>query len=99
MADTTAAPGTDPVITQQPIVADESQTKTVIGWGALSLPTPDKVKAVFKMLTFVLWIMVLAANTFLTADVKQKELVLSIAGFVTLVLQKAEDFFGIKITS
>ncbi len=88
-----------PVIAQQSVVASEATTKTVTGLDALSLPTPDKVKAVFKMITFVLWISVLAANTFLTTDVHAKELVLAIAGFVTLVLQKAEDFWGIKISN
>lgn len=86
-----------PVITQQPVVTDESNTKTITGADALTLPTPDKVKAVFKMITFVLWLAVLGANTFLTTDLKTKEEVLAIAGFVTLALQKAEDFWGIRI--
>ncbi len=86
------------VITQQSVPVKESDTKTTFGFSALTLPTPDKVKAGFKVATFTLWIVVLAANTFLGESVDLKIKVLEVAGFVTLVMQKAEDFFGIKIS-
>ena len=87
----------EPVVAQQPVVTDEKNTKTVVGLSGLSLPTPDKVKAVFKVITFGIWVAALAANTFLSTNIQTKETILEVTGFLTLILQKAEDFFGIQI--
>lgn len=89
----------DPIVTQQPLVTDQSNTKTITGMDALTLPTPDKVKAVFKVITFSIWVIALGANTFFAKDVNIKITILEITGFLTLILQKAEDFWGIKISS
>lgn len=87
----------EPVITQQNIVASESNTKTVIGLNALMLPTPDRVKAIFKMITFftVLATIVLNGISTIPPDIKKycSEWVL----VIILALQKAEDFFGIQV--
>jgi len=95
MADETAD---QPVVVQQPVVAKESETKTVIGMGSLTLPTPENVKAAFKMITFFTVVagVVLNGISDIPPDVKKtcSEYIL----VVILILQKAEDFFGIKIT-
>lgn len=87
----------EPVIAQQPVATTEANTKTVTGLDALSLPTPDKVKAIFKMVTFftVIAAVVLNGISAIPVDVKKQanEYVL----VVVLILQKAEDFWGIKI--
>lgn len=84
---------TDPIITQQPMVA----TTTVTGLDALSLPTPDKVKAIFKMITFFTIIIPLVVNGISTIPQDIKMQVLEYMGVAVLILQKAEDFWGIKI--
>lgn len=89
----------EPIVAQQSVVTDEANTKTVTGLNALTLPTPDKVKAIFKMITFGIWVIALAANTFFATDADTKVKVLEVTGFLTLVLQKAEDFWGIKIAT
>ena len=87
----------DPVITQQPVVTDQSNTKTVVGIGALTLPTPDKVKAIFKVITFFTIVLGLVANGISEIPPGAKQQILEYMGVVVLILQKAEDFFGVKI--
>lgn len=87
----------EPVIAQQPVVADTSNTKTISGLDALSLPTPDKVKAIFKMITFFTIVVTLVANGITTIPQEVKMQILEYMGVVILILQKAEDFWGIKI--
>ena len=87
----------DPVITQQPVVTDQSNTKTVVGIGALALPTPDKVKAIFKVITFFTIVLGLVANGISEIPPGAKQQILEYMGVVVLILQKAEDFFGVKI--
>jgi hypothetical protein len=86
-----------PVVTQQPVVTDEANTKTVIGLSGLTLPTPDKVKAIFKMITFFVLIIPIVFTGISTIPVAVKQQVLEYMGVVVLILQKAEDFWGIKI--
>jgi hypothetical protein len=86
-----------PVITQEPVVAKESDTKTVVGLDGLTLPTPDKIKAIFKMVTFFVVVIGLVLNGIKEIPADTKELGLEIMGVLVIVLQKAEDFFGIKI--
>lgn len=88
----------EPVIAQQPVVTDESNTKTITGTDALSLPTPDKIKAVFKMITFFTVVagVVLGGIAEIPADAKR--LINEYILVVILILQKAEDFWGIKIS-
>ncbi|HXP51676.1 MAG TPA: hypothetical protein VN922_17090 [Bacteroidia bacterium] len=89
----------DPVVAQQPVVTDEQNTKIVKGFDALSLPTPDKVKAVFKMITFFTIVIGLVANGIAEIPPDAKKQILEYMGVLILILQKAEDFWGIKITS
>lgn len=89
----------DPVVTQQPVVTDASNTKTVSGLDALSLPTPDKVKAIFKMLTFFTIVIGLVANGISEIPEDTKKQILEYMGVLILILQKAEDFWGIKVNS
>jgi hypothetical protein len=86
-----------PVITQQAVVSKESDTKTVISLEGLTLPTPDGVKAVFKMVTFFIGIVALGAISFKEIPEDIQKQILEYTVFIGLVLQKAEDFFGIKI--
>lgn len=88
----------DPVVTQQPIVTDEKNTKTVVGLSGLTLPTPDKVKAIFKMVTFFTVIIPVVFTGISTIPVDVKQQVLEYMGVAVLILQKAEDFWGIKIS-
>jgi hypothetical protein len=91
-------PTTDqPVITQENVVTKESDTKTVIGVSALSLPTPDRIKAVFKMLTFFTIVLGLVLNGVSTIPEDVKKQGLEYMGVIVLILQKAEDFWGVKI--
>lgn len=95
-----AEPTSDqPVITQENVVSKESDTKTVIGVSALSLPTPDKIKAIFKMITFFTIVVGLVANGISEIPEDAKKQILEYMGVLVLILQKAEDFWGIKITS
>ncbi len=87
----------NPVIAQQPVVATESTTTTVTGLDALSLPTPDKVKAIFKMITFFTIVVTLVANGISNIPQDIKNQVLEYMGVLILILQKAEDFWGIKL--
>lgn len=86
-----------PVIAQQPVVAKESDTKTVIGLGGLSLPTPDNIKAIFKMITFVTILTGIVVNGISDIPQSVKTHVLEYMAVVVLILQKAEDFWGIKV--
>lgn len=88
---------TDPVIAQQPVVATEATTSTVTGLDALSLPTPDKVKAIFKMITFFTIVITLVVNGISSIPQDVKMQVLEYMGVLILILQKAEDFWGIRI--
>lgn len=88
---------TDPVITQQPVVTTEANTKTVTGLEALSLPTPDRIKAIFKMLTFLTVVIGLVLNGISTIPEDVKKQGLEYMGVLILLLQKAEDFWGIKL--
>lgn len=89
----------EPIVTQQNVVAKESDTKTVMGLGALTLPTPDKIKAIFKMVAFFIGIIALGATSFREIPEDVQKQILEYTVFIGLVLQKAEDFFGVKITS
>jgi hypothetical protein len=86
-----------PVITQQAVVTKESDTKTVMGFSGLSLPTPDGVKAIFKMITFFTILTGIVVNGI--SDIPQpiKTHVLEYMAVVVLILQKAEDFWGIRV--
>jgi hypothetical protein len=88
----------DPVIAQQPVVTDEKNTKTVVGLSGLSLPTPDKVKAIFKMITFFTVIIPIVFTGISSIPVEVKQQVLEYMGVAVLVLQKAEDFWGIQVS-
>lgn len=88
-----------PVIAQQNVVAKESDTKTVFGVSGLTLPTPDKVKAIFKMLTFLTIILPVVFTDISTIPAEVKQQVLEYMGVTVLILQKAEDFWGIQITN
>jgi len=89
----------EPVIAQQPVATTESNTKTVTGLEALSLPTPDKVKAIFKMIMFFTIVAGLVANGISEIPADTKKQILEYMAVILLILQKAEDFWGIKITS
>lgn len=89
----------DPVITQQAVVADQSDTKTVIGFSSLTLPTPDAVKAVFKVITFLVLVIGIVLNGISTIPDEVKKQILEYMAVIILILQKAEDFWGIKITN
>lgn len=88
-----------PAIAQQNVVAKESDTKTVFGVSGLTLPTPDKIKAIFKMLTFLTIILPVVFTGISTIPVEIKQQVLEYMGVTVLILQKAEDFWGIQITN
>jgi len=96
MADQTSD---QPVITQENVVSKESDTKTVVGISALSLPTPDKIKAIFKMIMFFTIVVGLVANGISEIPEPAKKQILEYMAVVLLILQKAEDFWGIKINS
>lgn len=87
----------DPVVAQKPVVTDESNTKTITGVDALSLPTPDKIKAIFKMIMFFTIVAGLVANGISEIPEDIKKQILEYMAVVLLILQKAEDFWGIKI--
>lgn len=93
MADETSTP----IVTQQPVVTDEKNTKTVVGLSGLTLPTPEKVKAIFKMITFFVVIIPIVFTGISTIPVSVKQQVLEYMGVLVLILQKAEDFWGIKV--
>lgn len=86
-----------PVIAQQNVVAKESDTKTVVGLNALMLPTPDKVKAIFKMITFFTIMVTIVINGISTIPPDVKKTCSEWVLVVILGLQKAEDFWGIQI--
>lgn len=88
---------TDPVIAEQVVVTDESKTNTVTGLNALTLPTPDKIKAIFKMIAFFIGIVALGATSFREISEETQKQILEYTVFLGLVMQKAEDFWGIKI--
>lgn len=82
----------------QPVVAPaESSTKTVIGLSALSLPTPNNVKAIFKTVTFFTVVAGVVLNGISSIPPDVKKSVSEYVLVLILVLQKAEDFFGIQI--
>jgi len=87
----------DPVVVQQPLVTDESKTKTVIGLSGLTLPTPERVKAIFKMITFFTVIIPVVFTGIAEIPVDVKQQVLEYMGVTVLILQKAEDFWGIQV--
>lgn len=89
----------DPIVTQQPVVANESDTKTVTGLNALTLPTPERIKAIFKMIAFFIGIVALGATSFREIPEETQKQILEYTVFIGLVLQKAEDFWGIKINN
>lgn len=72
-------------------------TKTITGLDALSLPTPDKVKAIFKMITFFTIVTGLVLNGISSIPPDVKKECLEYMGVIVLVLQKAEDFWGIQV--
>lgn len=76
---------------------DTTEKTTVAGLEALTLPTPDKIKAVFKMITFFIGIVALGAVSFKEIPEYTQKQILEYTVFLGLVLQKAEDFWGIKI--
>jgi len=86
-----------PVIAQQNVVAKESDTKTEFGFSGLSLPTPDGVKAIFKMITFFTILAGIVVNGISDIPQPVKTHVLEYMAVIVLILQKAEDFWGIKI--
>lgn len=88
-----------PVITQQAVVSKESDTKTVIGVGSLTLPTPENVKAIFKMITFFTVVAGVVLNGISDIPPEFKKECSEYILVIILVLQKAEDFFGIKVDS
>jgi hypothetical protein len=88
-----------PIVTQQNVIAKESNTKTVVGFNSLTLPTPDSVKAVFKMIAFFVGLVALGATSFREIPESVQKQILEYTVFIGLCLQKAEDFWGIKITS
>ncbi len=89
----------EPVVAQQPVATTESHTKTVMGLDALSLPTPDKVKAIFKMITFFTIVATVVLNGISEIPLDAKKQATEYVLVVILILQKAEDFWGIKISS
>jgi hypothetical protein len=88
-----------PIVTQQNVVTNESDTKTIVGFGSLTLPTPDSVKAVFKVITFLVLMTTIVLNGISTIPPDIKKQILEYTVVTILVLQKAEDFWGIKINS
>lgn len=86
-----------PVVTQEPVVTSEENTKTVIGLSGLSLPTPDKIKAIFKMITFFTVVAGVVLNGISNIPPDIKKSVSEYVLVLILILQKAEDFFGIKL--
>ena len=89
----------DPVVVQQPVVATEGTTKTVTGLEALSLPTPDRIKSIFKMIMFFTIVAGLVANGISEIPEPIKKQILEYMAVVLLILQKAEDFWGLKISN
>jgi len=89
----------DPIVTQKNVVTNEADTKIVVGIGALTLPTPDRIKAIFKMIAFFIGIVALGATSFREIPEAVQKHILEYTVFIGLILQKAEDFFGIKITN
>ena len=88
----------DPVIVQQPVITDEAKTKMVVGLSGLTLPTPERVKAIFKMITFFTVIIPVIFTGISTIPVDVKQQVLEYMGVMVLILQKAEDFWGIQVS-
>lgn len=88
-----------PVVTQQNVITNESDTKTIVGLSGLTLPTPDGVKAVFKMITFFTIVAGVVLSGISTIPPDVKKVVSEYVLVLILILQKAEDFWGIKITS
>jgi hypothetical protein len=89
----------DPIVTQKNVVTNEADTKTIVGIGALTLPTPDRIKAIFKMIAFFIGIVAMGATSFREIPEAVQKQILEYTVFIGLILQKAEDFFGIKITN
>lgn len=87
-----------PIVTQQNVVANQSDTKTVVSFEGLTLPTPDKIKAIFKMVTFFTVIAGVVLNGISDIPPEVKKTCSEYILVLILILQKAEDFFGIKIT-
>jgi hypothetical protein len=88
-----------PIVTQQNVITNEADTKTVVGVSGLTLPTPDKVKAIFKMITFFTVVAGVVLNGISTIPPDVKKSVSEYVLVLILILQKAEDFWGIKITN
>jgi len=86
-----------PVITEQKVAVKQSDTTTVFSLDALTLPTPDKVKAIFKMITFLTVVAGVVLNGISEIPVEVKRTCGEYILVIILILQKAEDFFGIKI--
>jgi len=87
-----------PVVVQQPVVKSESETKTVIGVSGLTLPTPENVKAIFRMITFFTVVAGVVLNGISDIPPDIKKTCSEYTLVLILILQKAEEFFGIKIT-
>lgn len=82
-------------------MADEIQQtapspQIIVGINGLSLPTPDKIKIIFKMITFFTIIVGLVANGISEIPEDLKKQILEYMGVLILILQKAEDFWGLK---
>jgi len=88
----------DAVIVDQKVATTEANTQTIVGINALSLPTPDRIKSIFKMVTFFTIVIGLVANGISEIPEPVKKQILEYMGVIILVLQKAEDFWGIKIS-
>lgn len=88
----------DAVAATQDVAVAKADTKTIFGADALTLKTPDKVKAVFKIITFGVVVAGLTVAGIKEIPEHTGKVVLEVAGLTTLILQKAEDFWGIKIS-
>lgn len=83
---------------EQAITTEQTQPKstTTFGVNALNLPTPNNIKTVFKMITFFTIVVGLVCNGISDIPEPLKKQILEYMGVLILILQKAEDFWGIK---
>lgn len=88
-----------PIVAQQNVITNQSNTKTVFSFSALTMPTPDNIKAIFKVITFIVLISGVIANGVSDLPESVKQHILEYCVVTSLILQKAEDFWGIKITN
>lgn len=89
---------TDPIVAAtQDVAVPKSDTTTVFGTSALTLPTPPQVKAVFKVITFIVLIAGLSVSGISEIPDHAGKLILEYAALLSVILQKAEDFWGIQV--